>query len=402
VRILVLSLGVPFPPAGGGLTRTFHLLKALASHHQVTLAAFTYGQPHDQAPYPLELHTVPWQWSADYQRMTGADPDDARRAAQQLTYEAAEPWFASVMDPAPMQSLLEGVLRAHQDLVVFEGTPMARFLTAMPRDVPRVLDLFDVHTAIARQAAAQSSSADRAALAHEAQRTLAFERNAARQCDACLAVSDLDAAAARSLLDGRSVFVVPNGVDTSYFVPSASVPEPGALLFTGRMNYEPNVDAVSYFVEEILPLVRREIDGATLHIAGAAPAPQVNALASDAVIVHGQVNDIREHQHRAQLVVVPMRAGGGTRLKVLEAAASGKAMVSTSLGVQGLPFHAGEDVMIADTPGDFAATVVALLRDPRRRQRLGTAARETALRFEWTAIGESFRRIVENVIAGRA
>ena len=402
MRILVLALGVPFPPAGGGLARTFHLLKAIASHHHVTLAAFTYGEPHDTPPYPLQLRTVPWRWSADYQRMTGPNADEAERASQRLAYEATEPWFASVMDPEPMESLVGSLLRVHHDLVVFEGTPMARFMTSTPRDTPRVLDLFDVHTVMARRAAEQSSTADRAALAHEAERALAFERNAARLCDACLVVSDLDAVAARHVIDCRSVFVVPNGVDTSYFVPSATVPEPGALLFTGRMDYEPNVDAVCYFVEQILPLVRREIGGAKLHIVGTSPTPRVSALASDAVVVHGRVDDIREHQWRAEVVVVPIRAGGGTRLKVLEAAASGKAMVSTSLGVEGLPLHAGDAVMIADAPGEFAAAVVALLRDPGRRQRLGMTARAAALHFEWAAIGESFRRIIEGVMADRA
>jgi polysaccharide biosynthesis protein PslH len=400
--MLVLSLGLPFPPLGGGLLRTFHLLRSLAPHHHVTLATFTYGAPHDAPPYPLEVHTVPWQWSAEYQAMTGASEAEAHSASHRLTYEAAEPWFASVMDPAPMASLLERLVRARQDLVLFEGTPMARFLPWVPPDIPRVLDLFDIHSVMARKEAERSSAANRPALAHEAARTLAFERHAARDCDACLAVSDLDAGAARNVLGSTSVFVVPNGVDTSYFVPSALAPEPGALLFTGRMNYGPNADAVCYFVEQILPLVRREIGGARLHVVGAAPPPRVSSLASDAVVIHGQVPDVRDHQWRSEVVVVPMRAGGGTRLKILEAAASGKAIVSTSLGVEGLSLQAGETVVIADSPAEFAAAVVALLRDPDRRARLGTAARAAAIGFDWTAIGDSFRRIVERVTAARA
>jgi hypothetical protein len=102
VRILVLALGVPFPPLGGGLTRTFHLLKALAARHEVTLAAFTYGDAHESPPYRLDLRTVPWQWSEDYERMSGADPAAAHRAYARLTYEVDEPWFAGVMDPAAM------------------------------------------------------------------------------------------------------------------------------------------------------------------------------------------------------------------------------------------------------------------------------------------------------------
>jgi polysaccharide biosynthesis protein PslH len=402
VRILMLALGVPFPPIGGGLTRTFHLLKSIAAHHQVTLAAYTYGEPHEQPPYPLELHTVPWHWSAEYRKMTGTDVQEAHRASQHLTYEATEPWFANVMDPVLMESLLARLMHTRPDIVVFEGTPLARFLPLVPRDVPRILDLFDVHSVITRRAAERAPAAHQAALAHDAQRTLAFERRAAQQCDACLAVSEVDAETARSLLGSAAVFVVPNGVDTAYFVSSALPSEPGSLLFTGRMNYEPNADAVCYFAEQILPLVRREIHDAKFHIVGAAPPPRVSALASDAVVVHGRVVDIRAYQWRSDVVVVPIRAGGGTRLKVLEAAACGKAIVSTSLGAEGLPLQDGEAIVIADDPHAFAAAAVALLRDRDRRARLGTMARAAALRFDWATIGDSFRRIVEDVTVDRA
>jgi glycosyltransferase involved in cell wall biosynthesis len=400
VRILVLGLGVPFPPHGGGLTRTYHLLKSLASQHRVTLAAFTYGEPFEEPPYALELLRVPWSWSADYLAMTGPDAAAAQRAYQRLTFEEDQPWFTSVMDAAAMEDTVTRALRSGVDLVLLEGTPTARFLPIIPAEVPRVLDFFDIHSVMADRLIA-SAADNRNAVARDAERTLAFERDAARRCNVCLVVSDQEAAAARALLGAGSVEVVPNGVDTAYFRPDDRPPVTDTLIFTGRMSYPPNAEAARHFAEHVLPLIRRDVPAATFHIVGAAPPPQVSVLASPSVIVHGRVDDMREHLWRAALTVVPILSGGGTRLKVLEAAACGKAIVSTPLGVEGHGFHADRDVLVAESPETFAAAVVALLRDPARRSALGRNARKAAGRFDWASIGASFRAIIERAATDR-
>ena len=399
MRILALALGVPFPPAGGGLARSFHLLRALASRHNVVLAAFTYGEAHTAPPFPIRLETVPWQWSQAYQEMTGADPDAAQRAYRRLTFDDDEPWMASVVDPRGMAAAIERALDPQPDLILIQGTPLARFMPGLPAATPKILDLFDVHCRIAARALADAPAGERDARAREAERTLAFEQRAAHSCEACVVVSEEEAVEARTRLGARRVDVVPNGVDTSYFSPAAESPERGALLFTGRMSYPPNADAACYFATDILPLVRRQVPDARFHIVGTGPPPQLTALASDAVVVHGFVDDVRPFQARAEVVVVPVRAGGGTRLKVLEAAASGKAIVTTALGVEGLSFRAGRDVVVADSTEEFAAAVTTLLLDPVRRAELGANARAVAGRYEWSAIGDAFRRTVEDVAA---
>jgi glycosyltransferase involved in cell wall biosynthesis len=387
MRVLVLALGIPFPPIGGGLTRTFHLLKAIASHHDVTLAGFTYegGEPHEPPPYPLQVEAVPWQWSRDYREMTGDDPAAAARAYRRLAHDCDQPWFVSVVDPAPMKKTLAKVLAARPDVIVLEGTPLAQFAPALPAGAPRILDLFDVHSVM-----------DHGGDEREAQRTLAFEREAVRASTSCLAVSAADAEAARSLLGASSVHLVPNGVDTSYFAPRAARAEAGSLLFTGRMNYPPNVEAACFFAREILPRVRAVVPTAHFHIVGADPVPEVRALASDAIVVHGRVPDARPFLAASEVVVVPVRSGGGTRLKVLEAAASGKAIVSTRLGVEGLDFGADE-VLIADDAVGFAGAIVSLLGDPNTRRAIGSRARLVAGRYQWSAIGEEFRCILEQL-----
>lgn len=401
MRILTLALGVPFPPLGGGLTRTFHLLEALSSAHDVVLVGFTYGEPHEPPPFRVQVESVPWEWSSSYREMIGDDPEASRRAYERLTFEDPNPWFASVIEPAAMDESLRRLLRVPPDVVLLEGTPLARFLPTLPADVPCILDLFDVHSVMAHRALETTAADDRAA-AREAERTLAFERDAIQRCTACLAVSDEDAAAARTLLGATDVRVIPNGVDTSYFAPSSAAAAPDAVLFTGRMAYEPNADAACYFAEKILPLVQREIPGVTFHIVGAAPPPRVLALQSNAVVVHGQVHDVRPHFATSEVVVVPVRAGGGTRLKVLEAAASGKAIVSTSLGVEGLAFDRGRDLLVADNEVSFAEAVVALLRDRQRRAELGANAREAARAYDWAAIGQALRSIFDSRLFRRA
>jgi glycosyltransferase involved in cell wall biosynthesis len=402
VRILTLALGVPFPPIGGGLTRTFHLLKALAAAHDVTLAAFTYGEAHEAPPYPVRLETVSWEWSRAYQEMTGEDVEAARRAYERLTYVDPNPWFASVMDPVAMEEKLAGLVgAAPPDLVLLEGTPLARFIPSLPADVPCVLDLFDVHSVMAERALDGAAPADRPAASREAERTLAFERRAVSRCAACLAVSEEDAVAARVLLGAGAVHVVPNGVDTSYFVPSPGPAERGALLFTGRLSYAPNADAALYFARDVLPLVQRECADVRFHIVGADPPAEVSALGSAAVIVHGRVDDVRPHFQAAEVVVVPVRAGGGTRLKVLEAAASAKAIVTTPLGAEGLAFKDGRDLLVADSAPAFAAAVVTLLRDPARREALGASARTAVGQYDWTAVGEVFRTGLDSLFPRR-
>ena len=274
-------------------------------------------------------------------------------------------WAAS----ADMEGTLRGLAKVGFDLVVVEHTCMARFLPALPPGLPVVLDLHNVHSLMARRALEKKTGAEKEAALREAERTLRFEKEAASRCALCLAVSDEEAEAARTLLGVAAVRVLPNGVDTSFFSPSDGPVVGGSLLYTGMMDYGPNVEAVRYFATDVLPLVRREVPEARFHVVGANPGKEVTELTSGYVEVHGYVPDVRPYYRGAAVVVVPLLHGGGTRLKVLEAAASGKAVVSTSLGVEGLKFRPGEDLLVADSPGEFADAVVRLCRDEVRRQR---------------------------------
>jgi glycosyltransferase involved in cell wall biosynthesis len=162
------------------------------------------------------------------------------------------------------------------------------------------------------------------------------------------------------------------------------------------MDWMPNEDGVAYFVEKILPVIRRDIPEAAFWAVGRRPPRRLQALASSGVVVTGAVEDIRPYLAKAALCVVPLRSGSGTRIKIFEAMAMGKAVVSTSMGAEGLPVRHGENIILADNPTDFARQVVDLLRDPLRRQRLGHAARQLVEEnYGWPAVAAYFDRVMQ-------
>jgi glycosyltransferase involved in cell wall biosynthesis len=248
-----------------------------------------------------------------------------------------------------------------------------------------VLDLHNLHWREAQRAVRRGLEHPR-----EAERVRRFEEQLIGRCTMTLAVSDVEAAFVRRLVPDARVEVVPNGVDSSFFVPSRSSGAGGYALFTGLMNYAPNVEAVEWFAAEILP----RVDGGVLHVVGSRPSDEVRALASERLLVHGEVPDTRPFQWQAQVVVVPLRSGAGTRLKILEAAACGNAIVSTAVGAEGLDFVPGRDLLIADSPAEFADAVNAVLRDAHLRSRLGQGARSAAEKYRWELMGGRLLELV--------
>jgi glycosyltransferase involved in cell wall biosynthesis len=325
--------------------------------------------------------------------MTNEEEEVAQAAFQKLATQTDEPFLVSYFDSPAMEQTLRDVARELFDLIVFENTFMARFLPALPADVPKVLVLHNVLTLIAQRQAEGTSGQDR--VRADLERTLRFEKTAASSCDMCIVVSEQEAAAARALLGVERVQVVPNGVDTTYFTPADRATCPGYLLFTGSMNYWPNIEAVQFFAKDILPRIRERVPKATFHIVGTSPTKEVKQLASDCITVHGTVPDMRPYYRDAEIVVVPLLHGGGTRLKILEAGASGKAIVSTSVGVEGLEFRQDESLVVADSPDEFVEATVWLCADASRCSQLGRNARQASLPYAWQVIGSRLCRIID-------
>jgi glycosyltransferase involved in cell wall biosynthesis len=398
MRILILAPELPFPPVSGGQLRTYHLLLSLAARHEITLVGFVWGEDPLPTSSPVRMVGVPWDWPELYKEMRSGDGSCSRRAFDRLSDEAGEPWFVSCYESAAMDEALRKLRAEAFDLVLIEHTMMARFIPALPSGVPKILDLHNVHSHIERRAVDAAPECEREGRRLEADRTLRFEADAASRCELCLAVSEAEAAAARALLGARHVRILPNGVDTGFFTPSGDRTVEGSLLFTGLMNYPPNLEAVLFFCGDVLPMIARRWPRTTFHVVGNNPTDEVLALKSDRVVVHGWVRDTRPFFRDAESVVVPLLRGGGTRLKILEAAACGKPVVTTSLGVEGLDFRPGEDLLVADTAARFAESVLSLGADEGLRRRLGESARSVALGYDWRIIGERLGRIVDGLL----
>jgi sugar transferase (PEP-CTERM/EpsH1 system associated) len=294
------------------------------------------------------------------------------------------------------RALLDVMGRTAFDLIVCDFLPPA---VNMPAHVPCPVVLFthNVEAEIWRRHAETTNSwIARVLYGIQHRRMLRFEGQTLRRFDGVLAVSDADRETFARLYPGAArqpVHVVPTGVDTTFFAPGETPPESErnagrSLIFTGSMDWLPNEDAMLFFCREILPLIRAEEPDVTLSIVGRAPTPAVRRLASEqGVQVSGRVDDVRPYMREAAVYVVPLRIGGGTRLKIFEAMAMGKAVVSTTVGAEGLPVVGGEHLLLADEPRGFARAVVRLLRDVERRRGVEQAARKLVVeQFDWSVV----------------
>lgn len=375
MRILVIADCLPFPPIGGGRLGIYNRVQAIAVEHDITMIGFTYDI--EPVSPPVNVVAVPWE--------APLSPSN-------------EPLFASwTASERLILEVIEQVSKNSFDLVIIENSYMARVLAVLPEKLPKVLDMHDVHSLMAQRAIERTTGESRTAAILEAERTIHYESSVAKQCVLCLVLSESEAKAARSLLKVAHIEIVASGIDTKTLIPSEVTPIKGYVLFTGSMDYAPNIEAVTYFSERVLPLICERVPGMQFHIVGARPTDSVLALAAENVVIHGQVPDIRPYFQRAEVVVVPLLHGGGIRLKILEAAACGKPIVSTSLGAEGLDFTNGLNIIIADTAPTFADNVVLLLEDETKRKQLGQNARKASLAYDCEEIGDRLRSILRSL-----
>jgi sugar transferase (PEP-CTERM/EpsH1 system associated) len=388
MRILWLKADLLLPLDKGGRLRTWHLMRHLKRRHEITYVAF--ARPDEPAERINGMHEV-----AD--RVVTIPRVDPPKGSLRFYAGAA----LRVFDPLPYavgkyrsrayrRNVSELLAARTFDLAVCDFLPPAANLR-WPLPCPSVLFTHNVEADIwRRHAETKTSPLARGLFAMQHRRMLRFEERTLRRVDGVLAVSDADRNTLGWLYQGavrRPIRVIPTGVDTSFFTPGDRPSSGRALVFTGSMDWLPNEDAMVYFCRDMLPLVRAEEPDVTLSIVGREPTPAVRRLAQEhGITVTGRVEDVRPYVRDAAVYIVPLRIGGGTRLKIFEAMAMGKAIVSTTIGAEGLPVTHGEHVLIADEPRRFAQSVVRLLRDDERRHRLETAARALVLeRYDWSS-----------------
>ena len=396
MHILWLKNELLHPLDKGGRIRTYEMLRRLRDHHRVTYIALDDHTSTDEQrarahEYCDELVLVPWRSAP----LTGA-----RRGAAILANVlsplpfAVSPYRAPAMTEAIRArcGAAAGVDRA--DVVVCDFLiPALNVPDGLP--CPVVLFQHNVEAMIwERRTKVASNPVLKAYMGEQWRRMRRLEREQCLRFDHVVAVSPEDAAVFREQYGVRNVSSVPTGVDTDFFRPSGTVAQRTSnIVFTGSMDWMPNEDGMAWFVDEIMPTIRREVPDATLTIVGRRPSAKVQALAEGRpyVTITGTVPDVRPFLEEAAAVVVPLRIGGGTRIKIYEAMGMERAVVSTTIGAEGLDVRHGEHILLSDDPDSFASSVVSLLRDPARAATLGqAAATQVRTHFGWASVAEQF------------
>lgn len=382
MKILYVTPDLPYPPHQGRAIRTFHLMRAAGREHELHLLSF--ARPAAEVGPLAEL-------CQRIERVPTPRRHPLRRALQLL---GPQPDLAGRLPSAELARRLAELLREEAfDVVQLEGLEVAPYALGRDAELPAHL-VYDAHNAehrLQERLAAASGGLLPALYSRlQAAKLRAFEARLLGRARLTLACSAEDAGALSRLEPSARIAVVPNGVDVRYFRPDGPEADPQGLVFTGTMSFRPNVDAVLWFCRRVWPELRRVRPALHFTIVGREPTPAVRALAElPGVMVTGTVPDVRPHVRRARIYVVPMRVGSGTRLKVLEALAMGKPVVSTPMGVEGLSLGEEEGVILAADEEALIREIGRLLDDPARCRELGRRGRQAvAARYSWEAVTE--------------
>jgi polysaccharide biosynthesis protein PslH len=383
MKILAITPYLPAPPDFGGAARIYNILSQLQARAELTVFSLA---AEDDDPAASERHferlvTAPVPMTARSPATMSKRSVQLRSTLSRQSFQHRFYWHEEA------QQRLENLLRDETfDIVQIEFSQMAAYRT--DRAAKRVIDLHNIEYDVLRQAADHSGGPKHIFNRWEWRKLRHEEEHAWREADLCLATSEGDADRVRSVT-GEECLVVPNGVDDEFFSrqpPNGAVP--GSIVFTGAIRYQPNADAVTYFVRRVWPLIRDLEPDATFNIVGADPPEDIVRLGElSGVRVSGSVEDVRPWLRSAAVVVVPLLSGGGTRLKILEAFASGRPVVSTSIGAAGLDVEDDKHLIISDRPTDMAQSVVSLLRNQSLGQTLADNAYQLMqANYRWSTI----------------
>lgn len=389
MKVLVLTPNFPSPTWGAG-TRNYYLLKTLARHHAVSLLSLI------DCEEDLEKRALLQDVVTSIKCIMR--PSFQRKRLRQLSCMARlQSYSLALNEYVEVQAALDELLaKNNYDAVLFESVLISRY--RLPATVKRIVDQHNIEYELFWRTYRNESAGWRKWYNWCESRLLKPDEIAlCRKADLVLTTSERDQATLQRFLPSTNVEVVPNGVDIEVFQHHSVNQISDQIIFTGAMNYYPNIDAVLSFASNCWPLVRAQIPSATWLIVGREPPLEVRRLGELlGVTVTGGVPDVRAYLASSAVALAPLRVGGGTRLKILEAFAMGKAVVSTSMGCEGLCAVPEEHLLVADHPELFARAVVQLLQDGEMRVRLGRAGRELVEeKYSWECCGAQLLRVLE-------
>ncbi|MBK9165436.1 MAG: glycosyltransferase [Acidobacteria bacterium] len=401
MKILWLKTELLHPVDKGGRIRTYQMLRELKKEHEITYLTLDDGTAAADArelaaEYCSELITVPHQVAPKFSpRFYG---ELAGNLFSKLPY-----FIAKYRSPAMQQAIETTVADGRHDILVCDFLHPAINLPQKSIGIPTLLFQHNVEAMIwRRHYEVAESMPKKAYLKSQWERARRFERQACRRFDTVVAVSKEDGEVFRSEYGHKRVKEIGTGVDTEYFTPvnGDRTTKPN-IVFTGSMDWLPNSDAVMWFTKEIFPRIKQEIPEATFTVVGRDPFPEILELAKrdPSIKVTGRVDDVRPYMREAAVFVVPIRIGGGTRLKIFEAMAMGLPVVSTTIGAEGLPVTDGKDILLRDDPPTFSQAIVSLFVDLEYAAGLSESGSNIVRRrFAWHRIAKQFSDIADNTL----
>lgn len=392
MNILYLTPRLPLPADTGAKIRTFNLLKAVARSHAVTLLSFYF----EEASNSLE----------ELKRL-GIQVHLVKIKERINPFSLLSPAPASILKYAKnqmRQTIARLIFRQPFDIVHCDHLHIGQYRDSF-NGIPCILDEHNVESVILQRCSEIEKNSFRQWLfKSQAKKMARFEANLAQKFSMCLTVSETDRQSLLKLTKGNvNAEVIPNGVDMAYFdlrAMSSGLKEEDSLVFTGSMNWLPNYDAVLYFCNEILPRIWKEYAQVKFYIVGKNPCAEIRRLAENdrRIVVTGLVEDVRPFIAAAGVFVAPIRIAGGTRLKILEAMAMEKAVVSTIIGAEGIKCTDSKDIFLADTAEDFALKVCLLLKEKGKAKIMGEAARRlVSVNYDWINIASRLNQLYQEI-----
>ena len=403
MKILMICHFLPYPPHGGNLQRSFNLLREISRNNKIHLLALNQKAilPDEESinrgiealsefceeikvyAIPLDLSKFKWYLNL-FLNLFSPLPFTVR-------------WFKS----GELRNEIEKQIRSCQfDLIHFDTIDLFQYSGIIP-DIPRVLNHHNVEsTLLLRRGANEKNIFTKFYLNLQGRKLKRYEKYAVGKVNVNITVSESDSETLRKAEPRGKFKVVPNGTDINYFTP-AQKGDSKELVYIGGMNWYPNRDAMIYFYTSIYPIIKMEIPDVIMNIIGQDPPKELARFATDdtSLRIHGYVEDVRDYISRSAVYVVPIRVGGGTRLKILDAFACGKALVSTSIGCEGIDVSPGNNILIGDSSGEFADQVIKLIKDETLRRKLEINARKLVEeKYSWEIIGRRLNEIYGNAV----
>lgn len=390
MHVLFVTEFVPLPLNTGGRIRTFQILKQAARRHRVTVV--THGSSKEAKSLMdktgARVIEIPIPKGEKIRRVFGA--------LASIAYDRPFPVVGVHYDSQLAKTLAQLVSTEKFELVHLDHLDAAVYAPFL-KNLPMLLDEHNFETRLLKRTAQNTRNPIlRWYLQVQAERLLHWEANICGKCSMVTSVSHEDAGEITNVSPNSRVNVVPNGVDTEFFRMKDRAPRPGSLVFVGSMDWLANIDAIEWFVGEILPLLPK----AHLTIVGRNPPPKVMRLADGKrVIVTGSVPDVRPFMAQAEVFIVPLRVGGGTRLKILEAFSMGVPVVSTTVGAEGLGVQNEQELLLGETPEALAKNIIRIQNSPDLARRLVEQALIASHRFSWDAVGNELEEAYAEAVS---